>query len=85
MRVIEREREREIGSIGYRLARGAGMSERYGERRDTPTTEPAPVITEKARTATWAEIGHTHTHTPRCPADGRSTEASQRPSTDHAR
>jgi hypothetical protein len=39
------------------------MNERYGERRDTPIEEPAPVITEKARTATWAEIEHTHTHT----------------------
>jgi DNA (cytosine-5)-methyltransferase 1 len=31
------------------------MNERYGEPRDTPIEEPAPVITEKARTATWAD------------------------------
>lgn len=33
------------------------MTERYGERRDTPATEPAPVITSKARTATWVVTG----------------------------
>lgn len=37
----------------YRLHRGAGMTERNGERPDTPTTRPAPVITSKARTAEW--------------------------------
>lgn len=29
------------------------MSERHGERPDTPETEPAPTITSKARTARW--------------------------------
>lgn len=29
------------------------MNERHGERPDTPDTEPAPVITSKARTARW--------------------------------
>jgi DNA (cytosine-5)-methyltransferase 1 len=60
----ERERERELGSIGFRLARGAGMTERNGDRRPVPATEPAPVITSKARTADWVELDtHTHTHT----------------------
>ena len=52
--VIERERERE--QLGYRLARGAGMLERHGERRSVPDSEPAPVITSKARTATWETL-----------------------------
>lgn len=37
----------------YRLARGTGMNDRHGERLDTPADRPAPVITSKARTATW--------------------------------
>jgi DNA (cytosine-5)-methyltransferase 1 len=41
------------GTAGYRLARGAGMLERHGDRRCTPDIEPAPVITSKARSATW--------------------------------
>lgn len=52
---LEREREREeVGSIGYRLHRGAGMNERHGQRPDRPIDLPAPVITSKARTARWA-------------------------------
>jgi len=39
--------------VAFRLARGAGMNERHGERRDIPEDEPAPVITSKARTAEW--------------------------------
>lgn len=41
------------GAAAYRLARGAGMLERHGARRDTPASEPAPCITSKARTASW--------------------------------
>jgi DNA (cytosine-5)-methyltransferase 1 len=52
---IERERERELGVRAYRLHRGAGMTERNGDRPDTPVTRPAPVITSKARAATWVE------------------------------
>lgn len=32
------------------------MLERHGERRAVPAGEPAPVITEKARTAEWVEL-----------------------------
>ena len=39
----------------YRLARGMGMNDRHGERPDTPADRPAPVITSKARTATWVQ------------------------------
>jgi DNA (cytosine-5)-methyltransferase 1 len=43
----------------YRLHRGAGMNERHGERPDTRADRPAPVITSKARTASWvAGPGH---------------------------
>jgi DNA (cytosine-5)-methyltransferase 1 len=49
---LTRERE-EVGSIAYRLHRGAGMNERHGDRPDTSIEGPAPVITSKARTATW--------------------------------
>ena len=31
------------------------MTERHGERPDTPETEPAPTITSKARTATFVQ------------------------------
>lgn len=31
------------------------MTERYGERPDTPIDGPAPVITSKARTAKWVQ------------------------------
>jgi site-specific DNA-cytosine methylase len=35
-----------LGLTGYlRMERGAEMCERHGERRDIPTTEPAPLIT----------------------------------------
>lgn len=54
---LERERERELGSRAYRLHRGAGMTERNGERPDTPVSRPAPVITSKARTARWVAGG----------------------------
>lgn len=40
-------------AAAYRLARGAGMLERHGERPDAPVDVPAPVITSKARTADW--------------------------------
>ena len=51
---VRREREREeVGSIGFRLHRGSGMTERHGDRPDAPADGPAPVITSKARTATW--------------------------------
>jgi len=40
-------------TAAYRLARGKGMLERHGERPNTPGSRPAPVITSKARTATW--------------------------------
>jgi DNA (cytosine-5)-methyltransferase 1 len=58
---VEREREREREERGvraFRLHRGAGMNERYGERPDTPETEPAPTITSKARTATFVRTGN---------------------------
>lgn len=42
------------GERAYRLARGAGLIDRHGERRDTPGEEPAPAITSKARTASWS-------------------------------
>lgn len=29
------------------------MTDRYGERPDTPQSEPAPTVSSKARTATW--------------------------------
>lgn len=41
------------GSAEYRLARGEGMLERHGQRPNTPDDRPAPVMTSKARTATW--------------------------------
>lgn len=34
------------------------MTERNGDRPDTPDTRPAPVITSKARTATWVRTGN---------------------------
>lgn len=37
------------------------MNERHGERPDTPETEPAPVITSKARTARWYDRRQGHT------------------------
>jgi DNA (cytosine-5)-methyltransferase 1 len=37
----------------YRLARGTGMTDRHGARPDTPTDQPAPTVTGKARTAEW--------------------------------
>lgn len=50
-RTVERERERE--ARGFRLARGRGMTDRYGDRPDRPETEPASTITSTARTARW--------------------------------
>lgn len=50
-----------IERVGFRLARGAGMTERHGERPDTPASEPAPVITSKARTARWYDRRQGHT------------------------
>lgn len=44
--------------LAYHLARGVGISERHGDRPDTPVTEPAPCISTKARTATWRLQGH---------------------------
>ncbi|HEX5347899.1 MAG TPA: DNA cytosine methyltransferase [Pseudonocardiaceae bacterium] len=44
------------GVRAYRLHRGAGMTDRHGERSDTPETEPAPVITSKARSAEWVYV-----------------------------
>lgn len=41
------------GTAEYRLARGEGMSERHGQRPNTPDDRPAPAMTSKARTATW--------------------------------
>lgn len=32
------------------------MTERHGERPDTPVTEPAPTLTSKARSDTWVEL-----------------------------
>jgi DNA (cytosine-5)-methyltransferase 1 len=43
------------GERAYRLARGEGMLERHGERPDTPDSRPAPVVTSKARTASWVD------------------------------
>lgn len=37
------------------------MTDRYGERRDTPLGEPAPTITSKARTARWYDRRQGHT------------------------
>lgn len=49
-----RARAREVhGCRAFRLHRGAGMTDRHGDRPDTPVTEPAPVITSKARSARW--------------------------------
>lgn len=39
--------------VGYKLHRGAGMSERHGDRPMTPMTKPAPVVTGKTRSASW--------------------------------
>jgi DNA (cytosine-5)-methyltransferase 1 len=50
------KRERERGAWRFRLARGAGMTERYGDRPDTPQDQPAPTITSKARTASWVYV-----------------------------
>lgn len=50
------------------------MSERHGERSARPATEPAPTITEHARTDSWTDL-NTHTHTPQQTA-GRGTPAS---------
>ena len=38
---------------GYRRTRGKGLSERHGERRAYPVDEPAPTLTEKARSDEW--------------------------------
>lgn len=59
----------EGSEIGYHLARGAGMNERYGERPDTPIERPAPVITSKARTATWTYQSGTMPNAARRPID----------------
>lgn len=32
------------------------MTDRHGDRPDTPVTEPAPVITSKARSAEWVYV-----------------------------
>ena len=37
----------------YKLSRGSGMTERYGDQAATPADRPTPVITSKARSATW--------------------------------
>lgn len=37
----------------YRRTRGPGMTERHGERRAHPATEPAPALTSKARSDEW--------------------------------
>jgi len=37
----------------FRLHRGAGMTERHGQRPDAPAEGVAPTITSKARTARW--------------------------------
>ena len=41
----------------YRLARGEGMVERHGERRETPDTEPAPAITGSRRSRDGMLVG----------------------------
>lgn len=39
--------------VAYKRTRGAGMTERHGDRPATPITEPAPTITGKARSDMW--------------------------------
>lgn len=58
----------------FRHHRGAGMLERYGERPDTPATDPAPAVTTKARTAKWVLRKVTPSH-----LDVRQTGATPRP------
>lgn len=60
------------GSASCRLHRGAGMTERHGERPDTPDTRPAPVITSKARTVTWETLVY---------RNGNQANAAERPIT----
>lgn len=63
--------EREVGSIAYRRTRGPGMTERHGDRRDHPASEPAPTLTTKAQSDEWVYDQRQNGATPRgghCPA-----------------
>lgn len=42
--------------VGYHRTRGEGMEERHGERRTHPVDEPAPTLTEKARSDEWRPL-----------------------------
>lgn len=46
-------RRRLAEHVGFKIPYGAGMVGRHGDREATPATEPAPVITGKARSAEW--------------------------------
>lgn len=51
--------------LAFRLARGAGVTERHGDRPDTPEDRPAPVITSQARSASWVYVNGTMDHAAR--------------------
>lgn len=58
-----RERER-AQVVGFRRSRGQGMTERHGERPDTPVDEPAPVVTSKWRSDEWIVLDRRQTGAP---------------------
>ena len=39
--------------VALRVPRGGGMTERHGDRRDHPVSEPAPAVRKMARSAVW--------------------------------
>lgn len=51
----------------YRRTRGPGMTERYGERRDHPSDEPAPTLASKARSDEWVYVNGTMDNAARRP------------------
>lgn len=46
-------RHRVASAVEFKRSRGAGFVERHGERVDRAGDEPAPTVTEKARSAEW--------------------------------